>query len=213
MSHSLKKRLSLIQKHNPKLLNNQNIKKTQFKKGTVPWNKDKKNVYSKEIREKLRKGWFKKGERPSPKTEFKKGFVPWNKGRPWPEEFKKKMSERGKAYAKNNPEFIKKILTFRRPNKTEEMLDSWLRYYFPKHFNFVGDGAVVIEGLNPDWIGCNGSKQIIELFGEPWHEPEEEQARKDRFAKCGYHTLVIWYDELKDKKSVLEKIQNFVEAS
>jgi Ni/Co efflux regulator RcnB len=208
-----RKRMSIIQKHNSKLLNHPNVKKFQFKKSSIPWNKNRKNIYSKEVIEKIREGWFKKGERFSPKTEFKKGFIPWNKGKPWPEEFRKRMSESRKAYAKNNPEFLKRILTFRRPNKTEEILDSWLQSYFPKEFVFVGNGSFIIEGLNPDWVGCGGKRQIIELFGEPWHKPEEEQLRKNRFAKFGYHTLVIWYEELKDKKSVLGKIQNFIEAS
>lgn len=164
-----------------------------------------------DIMKKTQKTWFRKGERSSPKTEFKKGFIPWNKGKPWPEEFKKRMSESRKAYAKNNPEFLKRILTFRRPNKTEDMLDSWLRIYFPKEFVFVGNGEVIIEGRNPDWISRNGKKQIIELFGERWHEPEEERLRRDIFAKFGYKTLVIWYEELKDKRSVIGKIQNFID--
>lgn len=166
-----------------------------------------------EVIAKTQKTWFKKGERFSPRTEFKKGNIPWTKGKPRPIKTKGKIRNTLREFYKNNPDQLKKILTFRRPNKTEEMLNSWLRYYFPNHFTFVGDGKVVIEGLNPDWIDCDGSNRIIELFGEPWHRPEEEQTRKNRFAKFGYRTLVIWYEELKDKKSVLEKIQNFIEAS
>jgi DNA mismatch endonuclease (patch repair protein) len=42
--------------------------KTEFKKGNIPWNKEK---YT----------------RLSPKTEFKKGQIPWNKGMTWEEMF------------------------------------------------------------------------------------------------------------------------------
>lgn len=183
-----------------KIVNNPNVKKSQFKKGSVPWNKNKRNVYSKETIEKIQKGWFKKGN------------IPWTKGRPRPIKTKRKIRDTLKELYKNNPEFLKRILTFRRPNKTEEMLDSLLKRVFPNEFDYVGDGKLVINGLNPDWINLK-RKIIIELFGEPWHEPEEERLRKDIFAKFGYKTLVIWYEELKDKKSVIGKIQNFIEAS
>jgi len=166
-----------------------------------------------EVRAKTQKTWFKKGERSSPRTEFKKGSIPWTKGKPRPIKTKRKIRNTLRELYKNNPEYLKKILTFRRPNKSEEILDSWIQSYFPKEFVFVGNGSFIIEGSNPDWVGCGGKRQIIELFGEPWHNPEEEQLRKNRFAKLGYHTLVIWYEELKDKKSVLGKIRNFIEAS
>ena len=163
-----------------------------------------------EVKIKTQKTWFRKGQRVSPKTEFKKGFIPWNKGKPWPEEFRKRQSIIRKEMIKNNPEILKKALTFRRPNKTEEKLTSLLQANFPNEFKFVGDGSFIIEGLNPDWINCNGKKLIIELFGEPWHTKDEVEKRIDMFAKYGFKTLIIWWKETRNEKLVVEKIKEFL---
>ncbi|MEK6888269.1 MAG: LAGLIDADG family homing endonuclease [Candidatus Aenigmatarchaeota archaeon] len=49
----------------------------RFLKNSVPWNKDKKGVYSKNVIAKMSEA--KKGRRTSINTEFKKGQIPWNK--------------------------------------------------------------------------------------------------------------------------------------
>jgi DNA mismatch endonuclease, patch repair protein len=89
-----------------------------------PWNKGKKNVYTKEqleriskatknamarpeVREKIEKAgkMFKKGERSSKETEFKKGQISHNKGVKYSEELRKKMSIAGKLrYSKMSKE-------------------------------------------------------------------------------------------------------------
>jgi len=137
-------------------------------------------------------------------------MIPWNKGKHWPEEFKKKQSRIFKELIKNNPEYLKKILTFRRPNKTEKKLDLLFQKYFPAEFKFVGDGSFIIENLNPDWIDCNGKKLIIELFGEPWHAKEEERKRIDTFAKYGFKTLILWWKDTRNEKLVIEKVRNLI---
>ncbi len=173
----------------------------------------KKAMQKPEVKQKTQKTWFKKGQRISPETEFKKGHETWNKGIPWPEEFRRKQSMLQKESYKNNPERLKKALTFRRPNKTEEKLTSLFQKNFPNEFKFVGDGSLIIEGLNPDWVNCNGKKLIIELFGEPWHAKEEVTKRTDIFAKYGFKTLVLWWKETRNEKLLIEKIRNFVESS
>lgn len=173
-------------------------------------NETKKAMQRPQIKQKIQKTWFKKGYRNSPETEFKKGAIPWNRGRQWSEEFKKKQSIIRKQFIKNNPEFLKKILTFRRPNNTEKKLTEVFQKHFPNEFRFVGDGSFVIEGLNPDWIDCNGKKLIIELFGEPWHEKEEEQKRIDTFSRYGFKTLILWWKDTRNEKLVIEKVRNFL---
>ena len=173
-------------------------------------NETKKAMQRPEIKQKVQTTWFKKGYRISPRTEFKKWRIPWNKGRPWSEEFKKKQSIARKQLIENNPELLKKMLTFARPNKAENKLGCLLQKYFPNTFKFVGDGSFVVNGLNPDWIDCNDQKLIIELFGEHWHEKEEERKRIETFAKHGYSTLIIWWKEMRNEKNVTRKIANFL---
>jgi len=103
--------------------------KQAYAKGFQPWNKGKKNVYTKEqleriskatknamarpeVREKIEKAgkMFKKGERRSKETEFKKGQISPNKGVKYSEEVKKKMSVAGKLrYSKMSKEERKKF--------------------------------------------------------------------------------------------------------
>ena len=98
---------------------------------------------------------------------------------------------------------------------------NWLRCNliqktFPKEWKYVGDGKVIIDCLNPDFINCNGKKLVIELFGDYWHSNEiahiTEEERKKRFMKYGFDMLVIWESELTNLTDVLGKIKNFMEG-
>lgn len=121
----------------------------------------------------------------------------------------KKQSVARKQLMENNPELLRKMLIFSRPNKTERRIDDLLQKKFPGMFKFVGDGSLVIDGMNPDWI-CTDKKIIIELFGERWHEKEEERKRMQAFANYGFRTLIIWWKESRNEKIVFEKINNFI---
>lgn len=80
----------------------------------------------------------------------------------------------------------------------------------PKEYQInVKAEVMTLGGKVPDFVNVNGQKKIIELFGDYWHEPEEEQERIDLFAKYGYQTLVIWDYELKDVNKLKEKILEF----
>lgn len=96
-----------------------------------------------------------------------------------------------------------------KPNKAERQLINLFKDY-DLPFRFVGDGQVVINGKIPDFINYNGGKQIIELFGDYWHEPEEEEERKKVFAEFGYETLIIWEHELKNEDTVFSKIKSWL---
>ena len=68
-----------------------------------------------------------------------------------------------------NPEYrekhIKAILSglFKRPTSFEQkLIDLIKEHNLP--FSYVGDGAVIINYVNPDFIGNNGNKQIIEVY-------------------------------------------------
>jgi len=125
---------------------------------------------------------------------FKKGFSPWNKGKK-------------NCYTK---EQLSKILRFLSPNKREVKLLEILNEVYPNEWSFVGNGKLIIEGKNPDYVNINGKKLLIELFGRKWHDVSEIDDRGKLFAKYGYRTLFIWDNEVNSKKKLLKKIDGFV---
>lgn len=106
------------------------------------------------------------------------------------------------------------------PNKTETYLANLLNSTFPKEWKYVGNGKVIIDGKNPDFININGKKKIIELFGDYWHgklrtgmsNTKVVNARTRAFAKYGFDTLVIWESELKNRDSILAKVAKFTNS-
>lgn len=106
-----------------------------------------------------------------------------------------------------------------KPNNIELYIKEFLDFTYPNEWKYVGDGSVVLNGFNPDFINANGEKKIIEIFGDYWHservkhrtKEEEEQLRCSRYAEYGYETLVIWENEVKnDIRNVMKKINIFV---
>lgn len=81
-------------------------------------------------------------------------------------------------------------------------------------FIYTGDGKVVIGGFCPDFTDNNGSKKLIEIFGDYWHKRPEviirDTKRLETYTKYGFSTLIIWEHELKDKNKVAEKIRGFL---
>lgn len=128
----------------------------------------------------------------------------------------KKMSKATKKHWKI-PNYVKKQMQANqvRPNGPELLLDFILQNYFPDEWKYVGDGQVIIEGLCPDFINCNGKKKIIELFGSYWHNRKNmkwhqtEQGRKEIFKKIGFDTLIIWEHELNNESLLLQKIEGW----
>ena len=157
-----------------------------------------------------------------PKSEFKKGHIPKDSifkkghkihlGKKASIEARKNMSEGQNKYNLKNPESIKKRLSFNSPNKSELKLFSIINNIYPDEWKFVGDGSFVIDGKCPDYINYN-KKQIIELYGERWHKPEEEEQRKELFKKFSYETLIIWFKELKNTEKLEEKLKLFINTN
>ena len=98
-----------------------------------------------------------------------------------------------------------------RPNKAELRLQDILDKHFPKEWKYVGDGQLIIGGRCPDYANINGKKDLIELYGAHWHNPEQEQPRIEHFREYGYRCIIIWEYELKDEELLLKKISSWVE--
>ena len=135
---------------------------------------------------------------------FKIGQIPWNKG--LNKNSNEKMIEWQRKIHTDETKRKRLIGLIKSPNKPEKKLNELLQKNFPHEWKFVGDGKVIIEGKNPDFININGKKQIIEMYGAYWHKPEQVEPRMEIFAKYGYKTLILWDYELKNEEKLMEKI-------
>ena len=65
-------------------------------------------------------------------------------------------------------------------------------------------------GRCPDFVHLH-TRKIIELYGERWHRPEEEQERIDLFARSDYQVLVVWAKELspRNRKNLYARLIEF----
>ena len=186
---------------NGKYCCNERVEKCKFQrklissrnKDQVPWNKNRKNIYSKEHLEFLR---------------FRQLGYKFSK------ESRIKMGNSQKENFKD-PEFCKEYSKrfFIRPNKPENLVLEVLDRRYPNEWKYTGDYSFWINGKNPDFTCTNGKKLLIEHFGTYWHKDSNPEERKKIFAEFGYKTLVIWEDELKDMKKVENRIRKFVEKT
>ncbi len=134
-------------------------------------------------------------------------------------EIRQKHSDATKKYLSEHPEMAeKRIRTWlasakMKPNKCELKLLAILNELAPNQYRYTGDGSMIIAGRMPDFVNVNGSKKIVELFGQHWHSPEEESERIGYFRQFGFSTLVIWETELSNLDALKQKLISFVGSS
>lgn len=132
------------------------------------------------------------------------------------------MLRRRNLLKEGDPEFLKRFYSGRksRPTRPEKLLYQILEQEFSGEWIYNGnfEKGVTLGGLVPDFINVNGRKQIIELFGDYWHDKKKnipwkstEFGRRAIFSQLGYALLVIWEHELKSPEEVIEKIRRFNE--
>ena len=202
-------------------------KSGDFKKGHTPWNKDK--LWSEEVKKKLRK------PKSSTINMFHKGFL----GKHHSKETIEKMGisksaehrvkigngNRGKIRSKEaienmrketlrrwqDPEYVRRwfLANHIKPNEPERFLSNLLQQFLPNEYKYVGNGEFILAGKCPDFMNINGKKKIIELYGDYWHKGQNPQARIGLFAEYGYSTLIVWEHDLKDSKSMVNKLLEF----
>ena len=95
------------------------------------------------------------------------------------------------------------------PNNAEMTLFGIL-CYMGLAYKYTGNGQFILMGKCPDFVHVKDRK-IIELYGERWHRPEEEQQRIDLFARSDYQVLVVWQRELtpKHRKKLYHRLLEF----
>jgi len=127
------------------------------------------------------------------------------KGRPKPPFTDEHCQHIREARAKQD---IRPLLICSKPNRSEQFLiDFFQSHNLP--FRYVGDGEFILGGLCPDFLNTNGRKQLIELFGQYWHDVSDVAIRTKHFAQYGFLLLVIWEDKLEDEARLLRKVKTF----
>lgn len=141
-------------------------------------------------------------------------------GKTMSEESKQLMSESAKENW-SNPEFKQRMLEglgpswHRRPNEPELQLQSVLDTHFPGEWEYVGDGTFWIDGRNPDFVNVD-KKQIIEVFGYYWHDPDyfpnrpTEEELIAHHKQYGYDCIVLWEYDAYNEEEVVVKIKTFL---
>ena len=155
------------------------------------------------------------------------GHISWMKGKHHTQEAKDKigLKQIGK-YVTNetrmrqsitakinwsNPEFAKMMLHRRIPSGPEqEFICISDRFYLM--FDFVGDGTLIIDGKNPDFVCINDEHKLIEIWGDYFHKGEDPQERINFFKNRGYQCIIIWASELKYIYRVISKVCKFIDA-
>ena len=89
------------------------------------------------------------------------------------------------------------------------MINIIKKYNLP--YKYVGNGDLIINGKNPDFVNINGEKKLIEVgcnfYKERMYGSLEKYKieRKKHFAKYGWDTIFCLGDKLSEKE-VLAKI-------
>ncbi len=130
------------------------------------------------------------------------------------DEIAAKVSATRKERFANDPEWksreIKRLVSshHKRPTSLERIIIGIIdSNNLP--YKYVGDGHVIINGRCPDFINIDGKKQVIEVFGNYWHDIFDVGRKVEHYRKYGFKTLVIWEEELKNHEKVLAKIKSF----
>lgn len=87
-------------------------------------------------------------------------------------------------------------------------------------FRYTGDGSFIINGFNPDFMCTNNENKLIEVFGRVFHDPEQSFmevpwhrqyfGRMSIYSQLGYKCLILWDDELKNEKLIIERIGGYI---
>ena len=96
------------------------------------------------------------------------------------------------------------------PNNAEMTLFG-IMCYLGMEYKYTGNGQFLLMGRCPDFVHVKDRK-IIEMYGERWHQPEEEPQRIELFGRSDYQVLIIWQKELspRNRKKLYTKLLDFI---
>jgi very-short-patch-repair endonuclease len=156
-----------------------------------------------------------KGQK-GPSTKFEEGCVPinkgkkglqtaWNKGIPCIQITRDRIRVSLKKRCEE-PGYLKRIMHRRTPSRPEQTFID-----LSNEFQYVGNGQLIIDGKNPDFVCINDDHKLIEIWGDFYHKGQNPHDRIKFFNDRGYQCLVIWASELSNKEKIMIKIRKFVD--
>jgi len=192
-----------------------NLVNSGHKKGCIAWNKDltMPDSCSKKLCD-LQLELWKDPIYAKMMSDAHKGQKAWNKGltKETDSRVKKGGENSREGHQRNwrDPVYIENQRVGRSilPNKPESLVKMITGEYFTG-FKYTGDLSVIINGKNPDFVN-EETKQIIEVYGDYWHDGEDPTDRAEIFAQAGYETCVIWENELQNLDHVIGKLKRFM---
>jgi len=115
-------------------------------------------------------------------------------GKTFSDETRKRMSDSHKELWKDL-EYARRVMHRRALSKPEQMYIDYC-LMIGKDMKFVGNGALIIDGKNPDFVDSTG-KKFVEIWGDFFHKGQNPKDRIKFFEDRGYECHVIWASELK----------------
>ena len=95
------------------------------------------------------------------------------------------------------------------PNNAEMTLYG-IMCYLNLPYRYTGSGQFILMGCAPDFVHLE-KRKVIEMYGERWHDPSEEEERIKLFSMSDYQTLIVWSKELTppNRKNLYKRLLEF----
>jgi len=210
-----KLKIGLSKLGNKNMLGKHPSKETKLKislalKGKVGYWKGKCHKHSEESKQKIR------GDKnPAERLEVRAKISQALKGKPSGMKGKNHSKETKKIISEHHKKMIKEGLfnplsnQHKYPNKPElKFIQICNQFNLP--FKYVGDGKFWIEGINPDFVNCNGQKICVEIWGDYWHNRPDERLKDIKkleiLNKYGWKRIEIWEHELDNIELIRQKM-------
>lgn len=135
------------------------------------------------------------------------GLQIWNKGKKMTPAYCKRDSDALRRKIAEDPDYLKRCLTSRRPTSLETAFQSLVDgLHLP--FRYTGNGALWIgfPPLNPDFVHTSLAL-AIEVNGDYWHPREKTSQRIAAYKRHGWTCLVLWEKELDNAERVVQLLR------
>jgi len=94
------------------------------------------------------------------------------------------------------------------PTELELWVNILLELLYPGlwDYNGLGDVNIVVGGKVPDFVRRDGVKQVIDVFGDYWHDTKEERRRRIHFESYGFDCIILWENDCLSRDTILAEV-------